>query len=72
MGKGLTVTAHAIERYIERVEAVTEDVAIKRLSTPVIKLAASLGRCNVRLGTGHLVIVEDWSVITVYPKWNAK
>lgn len=70
MGKGLTVTAHAIDRYIERVEDVRPEVAIERLSSPAIMLAASLGHCNVKLGSGHRVIVQDGAVITVYAKWR--
>ncbi len=65
MGKGLTVTAHAIERYIERVEAVSEDEAIERLSGPVFDLAGAMGACAVILTSGHRAICENGHIVTV-------
>lgn len=63
------ITRHAIDRYCERVEAVTRDVAKRRI------LAASNAIENaIRFGCGIVVlpcrarlIIEDRSIVTVRP-----
>ena len=59
------VTFHAVQRYQERVENVTEDAARARLSCPAIVTAAKFGAPIVRLGSGHRVVIKDGSVVTV-------
>lgn len=61
------VTAHAIERYQERVANVSDDEARQALSSPTIILAAKFGAAFVRLGTGQRVVIVDGAVITVRP-----
>lgn len=65
MGKGLTVTAHAIERYQERVAPVSDDEARDRLSGPVFDLAGAIGACAVVLTTGHRAVCEGGAIVTV-------
>lgn len=66
------LTRHAIERYIERVEPVTPQEVHKRLSTPFIMAALSLGTTSVRLPTGHRVEIVDGVIVTVAPKPGSK
>jgi hypothetical protein len=62
----MIVTKHAIERYIQRVEAVSPEVAKERLSSPTIQMAADIGCECVKLGTGkHRVILAGHAVLTV-------
>jgi hypothetical protein len=62
---GLFITEHAIQRYRERVEDVTEDQARERLSGPVFDLAGAMGACAVVLTTGHRAICEGGAIVTV-------
>ena len=64
------VTAHAIQRYRERVADVTEDAARTVLSGPVFQIAVQIGAGIVRLGTGHRAVIDDGCVITVLPVEN--
>ena len=59
------VTRHAIDRYQERVANVPEDAARRALSTVAIRTAADFGAEYVRLGTGHRVVINCGSVVTV-------
>jgi len=68
----LHITQHAVERYQRRVEAVCEAEAIRRLSSPSIERAASIGASSVILPSGHKVILIRHSVITVKPKHKDK
>jgi len=61
----IIVTNHAIERYIERVERVTPDVARERLSSPTIQMAAHIGCECVKLGSGARVVLSGSAVLTV-------
>lgn len=61
------VTAHAINRYIERVAPVARDKAESALSSPAFDTAAKFGARCVILGTGHRAILQGWRVVTVLP-----
>lgn len=66
------VTAHAIERYVQRVEPISEDDALEKLtrSKGVVMLAASIGCISVRLGCGARLILDGETIVTVYPPAN--
>ena len=63
----VTVTRHAIQRYQQRVRAVSDDEAITALTTPAIVIAANFGAKYVRLGTGHRVVIQNRAIVTVQP-----
>ena len=63
----LHVTAHAILRYQERVAPVSLETARAALSTPAIRKAAEFGATYVRLGTGHRVVIQGLTIVTVQP-----
>ena len=62
------ITTHAIERFQQRVELIPADEVRARLSTPAILAAVRLGRCSVRLPTGHRAIIVDHRILTIVPK----
>jgi hypothetical protein len=64
----LHVTSHAIERYIRRVEAVTERAAYLALTTELIHQAAASGMSAVILPSGHKIILAGHVIVTVKPK----
>lgn len=63
------ITAHAIERAMERVPGITNEAQARvLLSSAAIMLAAQFSvQVWVRLATGHRVVVKDGSVVTVLP-----
>lgn len=63
------ITQHAVERYIERVAAVTQAEARRRLATAekAVLAAASIGCRCVKLGCGARLALEGTKIITVYP-----
>lgn len=61
------VTPHAIRRFQERAANLPEAEVIARLSSPTIEAAARFGAQFVRLGTGHRVVIADYTVVTVLP-----
>lgn len=63
----LHITAHAIERFIERVRPVSTEEARAALSSPAILLAANIGAHYVPLGSKHRVVIHDHTIITVLP-----
>lgn len=67
MTRGLIITPHAVSRYQERVRRVSDDDAIRALSTPFISAAAEFGATYVRLGSGHRVVLDRMMVVTVLP-----
>lgn len=64
---GLHVSAHAIERYQERVRHCSEDEARAALSSPTIIKAAHFGAPHVLLSGGQRVVIFNFSVVTVLP-----
>lgn len=64
----LTITAHAIDRYRERVADLPRDEIIRALSSPVIEQAARMGAVSVILGTGQRVVLAGSCVVTIKPK----
>lgn len=73
-GAPMTIaTAHAILRYIERVDPrATCDQAIARLDTPRIREMILFGAREIILGRGHHAVVADGFIVTVRPKPFAK
>lgn len=64
----LTISAHAIDRAMERLPGVrTEAAAIAALDTPATRCAAEIGAKYVRLGTGQRIVIEAGIVTTVLP-----
>lgn len=62
------VTAHAIDRYRERIADLPDSEIIANLDTPAIRAAAEFGcECRVRLPTGHRIVVKDHTIVTVTP-----
>lgn len=61
------VTRHALDRFKQRVGAVTDAEAEAALSCPAIMVAIEIGAPCVRLGTGHRAIIEGGFVVTVIP-----
>lgn len=64
----IRVTAHAIERFIERVAAVTPEQAQQALSSPIIRRAIEFGAKYVKLARGQHVVIEGATIVTVLPK----
>ena len=63
------VTAHAAQRFRERVANTTDDAIRAALDTPAVRLAAKLGAPFVRLPGGQRVVLgDDGAVVTVLPK----
>ncbi|NBC37349.1 hypothetical protein GTZ99_12390 [Novosphingobium sp. FSY-8] len=67
MPAGLHITRHAIQRYIERVEAVHPVRAMRALRSPAIASAMTFGAPIVKLGTGQRVVIRAGAVVTVLP-----
>lgn len=66
------VTAHAIERYQERVANVPDEEARVAICSPAVLKAAEFGATYVRLGTGQRIVIEDGRVVTVLPAESFK
>jgi hypothetical protein len=66
----MRVTRHAVERYQERVEAVTKAQARARIrsSATAVHQAAAFGATVVRMGDGAKLILEGTTVVTVLPR----
>lgn len=62
------VTQHAIERFIERVARVSPDQARDMINTPTVRMAAMFGCGEVILGSGHRIVLQGHTVVTVRPK----
>jgi hypothetical protein len=69
MGR-VIITAHAIERYRERVRPCSDDDAREALSSRAINAAIVFGARFVRLGTGQRIALTGDTVITVLPAEN--
>ena len=67
------ISQHAIERYQQRVEPVSDELAEKALQTPAVKAAANLGcECKVLRPDGWRVVVVDGTVVTVEPTQKSR
>lgn len=62
------ITAHAVERYQQRVANLPDDAVIQALNSPAILTAIQIGARAVQFGTGHRAIIADGKVVTVAPK----
>ena len=62
------VSQHAIDRYIERVEPVTEDAARSILSSDIIQAAAKIGCPHVKMPCGCSAVIANNTVVTVVTK----
>lgn len=61
------VSGHAIQRYQERVANLTKAEVIARLDTPTIRMAIRFGAPFVRLPSGHRVVLDGPTVVTILP-----
>lgn len=61
------VTAHAIERYRERVANVPEAQARAMLASNAVRTAIAFVCEYVRLGTGQRIVIENGCIVTVLP-----
>ena len=59
------ITAHAIERFQERIANWPEAAVRKALSSPAVRLAAQIGAPFVKLGSGHRIALQGHTVVTV-------
>lgn len=64
----MRVSAHAIQRYRERVRDMSDEQIIVALSGRAFVACAAIGRGAVVLPSGHRAIVANGSVVTVLPK----
>lgn len=67
VSRGLFITAHALQRYRERVEPSADTEIARRLSSDAIVAAANFGARCVRLPGRQRVILDQGAVITVLP-----
>lgn len=64
----IPVTRHAIKRYQKRVENVSKEIVIERLTTPAIEAAANLPcQSRIVLSNGCRAVINYGKVITVIP-----
>lgn len=61
------LTAHALQRYRERVADLGAAEIRERLSSPAIMAAINFGARFVRLPTGQRIVIEDGMIVTVLP-----
>lgn len=61
------ITAHAIERYRERVADLTDEAICIALCSPTVLTAIEFGAPFVRLATRQRIVIEDGAVVTVLP-----
>lgn len=67
------ITRHAIERYQQRVEPVSESIAREALTAPAVRAAARMGcNCKVLRPDGWRIVVKNGSVVTVEPTQNQR
>lgn len=64
----MRVSAHAIQRYRERVADMPDEQIIVALSGKAFTACAAIGRGAVVLPSGHRAIVDNGLVVTVLPK----
>lgn len=67
MPGGPIISAHAIERYQQRVRPCSDDEAREAMSTPFIRAAVAFGAHLIRLGSGHRLIIRNGAIITITP-----
>lgn len=63
----MRVSAHAIQRYRERVADMPDDQIIVALSGRAFLACAAIGRGAVILPSGHRAVVQAGTVVTVLP-----
>jgi hypothetical protein len=69
------ITAHAIQRYQQRVADLPAEAVRALIDTPAVRLAAKFAgnaEIHVTLPTGHRIIVVDATVVTVTPSSHYK
>lgn len=62
------ITAHAIDRYRERVANIPDEQIRARLNAPIIARAIDFGARTIRLGTGQRLIIDNQTIVTITPK----
>lgn len=62
------ITQHAIDRYKQRIEDVSDELVKLALTTPAIEAAAQMGvQCKILRPDGWRVVVKGGAVVTVEP-----
>lgn len=67
----ITVSAHAMERYRERVADLPNVKIARQLMTPIVVTACRFGAHYVRLPSGHRLVLREWTIVTVLPADHA-
>jgi len=63
----LTITAHALKRYRERIADLPEAAILAHLDTPAVQTAIAIGAPYVRLATRHRVVIKGSTIVTILP-----
>ena len=66
------VTAHAIDRFRERIADLPDETIRAMLSSPVIARAAAFGANWVRIAGGHRICLRGHTVTTILPPDHSK
>lgn len=59
------ITGHAIKRYRERIDDVSDAEAMSRLTTPLVQAAIAVGAKSIALPGGGRVVLANGHVVTV-------
>lgn len=62
------ITAHAIERFAQRIEDLPETAIIEAMDTSIVRTAIEIGASAVILPSGHRYVIADGKIVTVTPK----
>lgn len=67
------VSAHAIQRFQERVDNIPADQVVSLLrQNRAVQSAISFGATYVKLGTGQRIVLKNGAIVTVLPSDHKK
>jgi hypothetical protein len=66
----LRITAHAVDRYRERVADLPDADIRRAIDCPAVRAGVEFGACYVRLGGGQRIVLEGNVVVTVLPRFK--
>lgn len=66
-GDMIEITAHAYQRYRERIADLPRAIIRTRLDCPAVRKAAVFGAQFVRLPSGHRIVIKDHAIVTILP-----
>ncbi|RVT93711.1 hypothetical protein [Sphingomonas crocodyli] len=64
----VTISEHAILRYLERVYGIDMEHIRAELSSPVAEMAVRMNAPSIRLRSGHRAMIRDGVVTTILSK----